>query len=175
MYSSHNRAVTTPTVENYLGMSVHRIRSLSAAVYHIEESAFSADQTATGFVSAVSSNSNMLLGVLFDYDNNDIGTLDLYDPELSTKGVVFVNGYLSASGYAFSSPDHMDVDDILPSQLPLLEQVAATMGEGWDVAFYNVDVSLPREFWSFSYDTLTAPGCRTLSPTFRLHPQTRAF
>ena len=59
--------------------------------------------------------SNMLLGVLFDYDNNDLGTLDPYTGKESTKGLVFLNGYLSATGYAFSSPDHFDVNDVLPS------------------------------------------------------------
>ena len=44
----------------------------------------------------------MLVGVLFDYDNNDLGTLTEYVPTQSTKGVVFLNGYLSASGYTFS-------------------------------------------------------------------------
>ena len=156
IYSARNRPVTTPTTDGYLGMSVHRVRSLAAAVYNIEEVAFSADQTAAGFVSAVSSNLNMIVGVLFDYDNNDLGTLSVYDPDLSTKGLVFLNGYLGPGGYAFSSPDHVDVNDVLPSQLPLLDQIADTLG--WDVALYNTDVSLPREFWSFSYDTLTAPG-----------------
>ncbi len=80
----------------------------------------------------------------------------------TTKGVVFLNGYLGAAGYAFSSPDHFDVNDVLPSQVPLLDQIADTMG--FDVAFYNTDVSLPRQFWSLTYDTLTAPGCRTSSP-----------
>jgi hypothetical protein len=158
IYSAHNRPVTTPISLSYLGMSVKSIRSLSGAVYSIEESAFSADQTATGFVSRVSSNANMIVGVLFDYDNNDQGTLSPYDSNLSTKGLVFLNGYLGASGYAFSSPDHVDVNDVLPSQLPLLEQITGTMGQNWDVAFYNVDVSLPQQFWSFSYDTMTAAG-----------------
>ena len=156
IFSAGNRPVTTPVTDGYLGMSVHRVRSLAAAVYSIEESAFAGDQTATGFVSAVSSNMNMVVGVLFDYDNNDLGTLSAYDPDLSTKGLVFLNGYLGASGYAFSSPDHLDVNDVLPSQLPLIDQVADTLG--WDVALYNVDMSLPRQFWSFSYDDRTAPG-----------------
>jgi hypothetical protein len=156
IYSPGNRPVTTPTTDGYLGMSVHRVRSLAAAVYNIEESAFPADQTAAGFVSAVSSNLNMVVGVLFDYDNNDLGTLNAYDPDLSTKGLVFLNGYLGPNGYAFSSPDHMDVNDVLPSQLPLLDQIADTLG--WDVALYDTDMSLPRQYWSLSYDTLTAPG-----------------
>ena len=77
---------------------------------------------------------------------------------------MFLNGYLGASGVRFSSPDHFDVDDVLPSQVPLLEQIADTRC-GWDVAFYNTDVSLPRQFWSFTYDALHRPGpARTSSP-----------
>ena len=158
VYSAHNRPLTTPTRQGYLGMSVHSIRSVSADVYNIEESAFSADQTATGFVSAVSSNANMVIGVLFDYDNNELGSLTAYDPDLVNTGLVFLNGYLGGAGYAFSSPDHVDVDDVLPSQLPLLEQIAGTMGGNWDVAFYNTDASLPRQYWNFSYDARTGPG-----------------
>ncbi len=82
----------------------------------------SGDQTGSSFVSAVSSGANMLVGVLFDYDNNDLGTLSPYDATKSTKGVVFINGYLGASGYTFSSPDHFDVNDVLPSQVPRLER-----------------------------------------------------
>ena len=74
----------------------------------------------------------------------------------STKGVVFINGYLGAAGYSFSSPDHFDVNDVLPSQVPLLEQIASVLG--WDVALYDTDLSLPRQFWSMAYDTFTAPG-----------------
>lgn len=158
VYSSHNRPVFTATAANYMGMSVNSFLSVSGTVYNIEEAAMPADQTASSFISAVSSTANMLVGVLFDYDNNDLGTLGTYDPTLSTKGIVFINGYLGASGYNFSSPDHFDVNDILPSQLPLLEQIAGTMGEGWDVAFYNTDISLPRQFWSLAYDGYTAPG-----------------
>lgn len=158
IYAAQNRPVSTPISASYPGMSVKSIRSLSGTVYSIEETAFAADQTATGFVSQVSSNANMLVGVLFDYDNNDLGTLSPYDSDLSTKGLVFLNGYLGAGGYAFSSPDHVDVNDVLPSQVPLLEQITGTMGEYWDISFYNADVSLPQQFWSFSYDTLTAAG-----------------
>ena len=75
---------------------------------------------------------------------------------------MFLNGYLSAAGYTFSSPDHFDVNDVLPSQVPLLEQIADTMG--FDVAFFNTDVSLPRQFWSLTYDTFTAPGLPNFIP-----------
>ena len=98
----------------------------------------------------------MLVAVLFDYDNNDLGTLDPYDPDASTKGVIFLNGYLGAAGYTFASPDHFDVNDVLRSQVPLLEQIADVFG--WDVALYDTDVSLPRQFWSLVYDTFTGPG-----------------
>ncbi len=156
IYSSHNRPVMTPVNASYQGMSVRGFRSISGVVYNIEESALAGDQTGSGLVSTVSSVSNMLVGVLFDYDNNDLGTLKPYDPAKSTKGVVFINGYLGAAGYAFSSPDHFDVNDVLPSQVPLLEQIASVFG--FDVAFFNTDVSLPRQFWSMVYDTFTAAG-----------------
>jgi hypothetical protein len=175
IYSPSNRPVQTATQTSYLGMSVHSIKSLSATTYNIEESAFGADPTATGFVSAVSSVQNMLLGVVFDYDNNDLGTLATYDPSASNKALVFVNGYLSGGGYAFSSPDHMDVNDVLPSELPLLEQVASTLGLGWDVAMYDVDVTLPREFWTFSFDTATAPSLPNFIPNVPPAPADPGF
>ena len=156
VYSAQNRPVATSAGPGYLGMSVNSIRGVSGVVYNVEESALSGDQTGSSFISAVSSVSNMLIGVLFDYDNNDLGTLIPYDPYGSTEGVVFINGYLSAAGYAFSSPDHFDVDDVLPSQVPLLEQIAAILGQ--DFAFFNVDPSLPQQYWSFAYDSLTAAG-----------------
>ncbi len=156
IYSPQNRPVLTPDAAGYMGMSVHRIRSLSGVVYSIEELALANDQTGTSFISAVSSVANMLIGVLFDYDNNDLGTLSPYDGKELTKGVVFINGYLGAAGYSFSSPDHFDVNDVLPSQVPLLEQIASVLG--WDVALYDTDLSLPRQFWSMAYDTFTAPG-----------------
>ncbi len=160
VYSLHNRPVTTPTSTSYLGMSVNSFVSVSGVAYNVEESGITSnqayDQTASSFVSAVSSGVNMLVAVLFDYDNNDLGTLDPYDPGASTKGVVFLNGYLGAAGYTFSSPDHFDVNDVLRSQVPLLEQIADVFG--WDVALYDTDVSLPRQFWSLVYDTFTGPG-----------------
>ena len=162
VYSSHNRPVLTSAESSYLGMSVNSFVSVAGVVYNIEESALANDQTGTEFISAVSSISNMLVGVLFDYDNNDLGTLTAYDPTQSTKGVVFINGYLGASGYTFSSPDHFDVNDVLPSQVPLLDEVADIFG--WDVAFYNMDASLPRQFWSMTYDTFTAPGVPNYIP-----------
>ena len=162
VYGLHNRPVITPIDSNYLGMSVNSIQSLSGVVYKVEESALANDQVGTGFISAVSSTANMLIGVLFDYNNNDLGTLSPYNSTESTKGVVFLNGYLSAAGYSFSSPDHFDVDDVLPSQVPLLDQIANAMGQ--DVAFYNPDVSLPRQYWNLSYDTFTGPGLPNFIP-----------
>jgi hypothetical protein len=156
IYSSQNRAVQTAAGGGYKGMSVNSFISVSGVVYNIEESAMQADQTGSGFVSQVSSTSNMLIGVLFDYDNDELGTLSPYDETQSTKGVAFINGYLSASGYSFSSPDHFDVNDILPCQVPLLDEIADILG--YDVAFYNIDASLPQQFWSLSYDAFTAPG-----------------
>jgi len=156
IYSSHNRPVITSVSDEYMGMSVSSFLSVSGTVYSIEESALQNDQTGTSLVSQVSSMTNMVVGVLFDYDNDDLGTFGTFDDSDTTKGVVFLNGYLSAAGYTFSSPDHFDVNDVLPSQVPLLEQIADTMG--FDVAFFNTDVSLPRQFWSLTYDAYTAPG-----------------
>ena len=161
IYSSHNRPVkTAPFGTLTKGLSVHRVVSISGGVYKIEESGLSTslsqDQTGGQLISTVSSVSNMLVTVLFDYDNNDQANLLFYDPDLTNKGVVFINGYLGTSGYSFSSPDHFDVNDILPSQVPLLDQVADLYG--YDVAFYNTDLSLPRQYWSLTYDGLTAPG-----------------
>ena len=166
IYSPQNTGVITPISNDYKGMSVHRIRSLTGVVYNIEESALSSaltnDQAGASFISAVSSVANMLVGVLFDYDNNDLGTLDPYNPKESTKGVVLINGYLGASGYAFSSPDHFDVNDVLRSQVPLLDQIANVLG--WEVALYDTDPSLPRQFWSMTYDSATAPGLPNFIP-----------
>jgi hypothetical protein len=156
IYSAQNRPVRTAASDGYQGMSLHSFVSVSGALYNIEESAMPTDQTGSGFISQVSSTSNMLIGVLFDYDNDELGTLSPYDETKSTKGVAFINGYLSASGYSFSSPDHFDVNDILPCQVPLLDEIADILGE--DVAFYNIDANLPQQFWSFSYDGFTAPG-----------------
>jgi hypothetical protein len=88
-----------------------------------------------------------------------------YDETESTTGVVFINGYLSASGYSFSSPDHFDVNDIVPCQVPLLDEIADILGN--DVAFYNIDASLPQQFWSLSYDAFTSldPPAVTEAPT----------
>ena len=156
IYSSHNRPVQTALSDAYQGMSVHDFVSVSGAVYNIEESAMPNDQTGSGYISQVSSTSNMLIGVLFEYDNNDLGTLSPFATEGSTKGAVFINGYLSASGYSFSSPDHFDVNDILPCQVPMLDEIAEILG--YDVAFYNIDASLPQQFWTFANDSFTAPG-----------------
>ena len=158
VYSTHNRPVDTPAITGYLGMSVNAIRSVSGTVYNIEETAFSQDQTATGMISQVSSNASLLVGVLFDYDGNELGTMATYDPAASTKGLVLLTGYLGPTGYAFSSPDHFDVDDVLPSQEPLLEQITQSLGGDWDFAFYDVDISLPEQFWSFTYDGFTPPS-----------------
>ncbi len=161
IYSSHNRPVkTTPFGTPTKGLSVHSFLSISGSVYNIEESGLSTslsnDQTGGQLISTVSSVSNMLVSVLFDYDNNDQANLLLYDSDLTNKGVVFINGYLGATGYNFSSPDHFDVNDVLPSQVPWLDQVADLYG--WEVALYNTDLSLPRQYWSLTYDGLTAPG-----------------
>lgn len=156
IYSAHNRPVVTSVSSSYMGMSVNSFLSVSGVVYSIEESALQNDQTGTSFISAVSATTNMALGVLFDYDNDDTGTYGTLPGSDTTKGMVFLNGYLSAAGYTFSSPDHFDVNDVLPSQAPLLEQIADTMG--FDVAYFNTDVSLPRQFWSMTYDAFTAPG-----------------
>jgi len=160
IYSSHNRPVLTSTGQLILGLSVNSVVSVSGSVYNIEESGLSTslsnDQTGGQLISTVSSVANMLVAVLFDYDNNDLGNLPSYDPNLTNKGVVFINGYLGATGYNFSSPDHFDVHDVLRSQVPLLDQVADLLG--YEVAFYDTDLSLPRQYWSLTYDGLTGPG-----------------
>ena len=156
VYSSHNRPVITSVSDSYMGMSVNSFLSVSGTVYNIEESALQNDQTGSSFISQVSSITNMVIGVLFDYDNDDLGRFGIDPNSDTTKGIVLLNGYLGASGYTFSSPDHFDVNDVLPSQVPLLEQIADTMG--FDIAFFNTDVSLPRQFWSMTFDALTPPG-----------------
>ena len=160
IYSSHNRSVLNVNGQLTKGLSVDSFISVSGAVYNIEESglstSLSGDQTGGELISTVSSVQNMLISVLFGYDNNGLGSLSTPDPKLTNKGMVLINGYLGATGYSFSSPDHVDVNDVLPSQLPLLDLVADLLG--YDVAFYNTDVSLPRQYWSLTYDGLTAPG-----------------
>jgi hypothetical protein len=166
VYSSHNRSVEVWNGQMTNGLSVNSFISVSGTVYNIEESGLSTslsnDQAGGELISTVSSVANMLVAVLFDYDNNDLGDLTSYDPTLTNKGVVFINGYLGATGYNFSSPDHFDVNDILPSQLPLLDQVADLYG--YEVAFYNTDLSLPRQYWSLTYDGLTGPGLPNYIP-----------
>jgi hypothetical protein len=109
-------------------MLVNSFLGCSSVVYSIEEASMANDQIGTGFVSSVSSTLNMLVEVLFDYDNNDLGNLATYNSTESTKGIVFLNGYLSASGYSFLSPNYFDVNDVLPSQVPLLKQIANALG-----------------------------------------------
>jgi len=166
IYSSHNRPVQTLLGETK-GLSINSFRSVSGSVYNIEEASFSdamtGDQTGIQLISTVSSVANMLVAVLFDYDNNDLGTLNTPDPVQTNKGIVFINGYLGANGYNFSSPDHFDVNDILPSQVPRLDFVANLLGN--DVAFYNTDLSLPRQYWSLTYDALTASGLPNYIPS----------
>ncbi len=160
IYSSHNRPVWTSLGTLTKGLSVNSFLSVSGGVYNIEESGLSTslsnDQTGGQLISTVSSVANMLVAVLFDYDNNDLANLPAYDPARTNKGVVFLNGYLGATGYNFSSPDHFDVNDVLPSQVPLLDQIANLFG--YDVAVYDTDLSIPRQYWSLIYDALTAPG-----------------
>jgi hypothetical protein len=166
IYSSHNRPVWTSPLPEFKGLSVNAVRSVSGTVYNIEESglsnSLSNDQTGGQLISTVSSVANMLITVLFDYDNNDLGDLASYDPDLTNKGVVCINGYLGATGYSFSSPDHFDVNDVLPSQVPLLDQVANLYG--YAVALYNTDLSLPRQYWSLTYDGVTGPGLPNYIP-----------
>jgi hypothetical protein len=160
IYSLHNRAVDAAAPAPYRGLSVNAFRSVSGSVYNIEESgldtSLSNDQTGGQLISTVSSTTNMVVSVLFDYDNDELGSLTRYDPDRTNKGMVLLNGYLGAAGYSFSSPDHFDVEDVLRSQVPLLDQVADLYG--YEVAFYNTDLSLPRQYWSLTYDALTAPG-----------------
>ncbi len=166
IYSSHNRPVQNWWGQKTKGLSLHSFVSISGAVYNIEESGLSTslsnDQAGGQLISTVSSVANMLVSVLFDYDNNEQADLLAYDPELTNKGIVFINGYLGSTGYNFSSPDHFDVNDVLPSQVPLLDQVADLYG--YEVAVYNTDLSLPRQYWSLIYDGATAPGLPNYIP-----------
>jgi hypothetical protein len=163
IYSPHNRPLTTSTSSGYLGMSVHGLLSVSGATYNVEERNFTAkmsgppvDQSGSKYMATVSSNTNILIGVLFDYDNNDLGTMTTYDPTTSTKGVVLLNGYQSSSGYTFASGDHFDVNDVLKSEIPLLGEVSNILG--LDQSFFNIDLSLPKQYWSLTYDSLTPLG-----------------
>lgn len=170
IYSKHNRpvlpAMAAPPPTPYRGLSVNAFRSVSGTVYNIEEagldSSLSTDQTGGQLISTVSSVANMVIAVLFDYDNDELGDLEAYDPDAVNKGMVLLNGYLGATGYSFSSPDHFDVNDVLRSQVPLIDQVADIYG--YEVAFYNTDISLPRQYWSLTYDALTAPGLPNYIP-----------
>ena len=121
----------------------------------------------------------MLIGVLFDYDNDELGTLSPYDANEVDQGPRVHQRLSGAAGYAFSSPDHFDVNDVLPCQVPLLEQIAGVLG--MDVAFYDIDASLPAQFWSLAYDAFTAPGLPNYIPNVppargrsRLSPTGRA-
>ncbi|GLQ91517.1 beta strand repeat-containing protein [Dyella acidisoli] len=166
IYSSHNRPVWTSLGQQTKGLSVNSFLSVAGGVYNIEEStlsnSLSSDQTGGQLISTVSSVANMLIAVLFDYDNNDMADLKAYDPALTNKGMVLLNGYLGTTGYTFSSPDHFDVNDVLPSQVPLLDQVANLFG--YEVAMYDTDLSLPRQYWSLIYDAQTAPGLPNYIP-----------
>ena len=170
VYSRHNRpvlpAMAVPPAAPYRGLSLNAFRSVSGVVYNIEESgldsSLSTDQAGGQLISTVSSVANMVIAVLFDYDNDERGDLEAYDPDAVSKGMVLLNGYLGATGYTFSSPDHFDVNDVLRSQVPLIDQVADIYG--YEVAFYNTDISLPRQYWSLTYDALTAPGLPNYIP-----------
>lgn len=163
IYSPLNRPVSTPTTSDYMGMSVNSFLSVSGTTYNIEEHNLAAemagppvDEAGAKYIAQVSSTMNMIIAVLFDYDNDDLGTLTTYDNTASTKGIVFLNGYQSSRGYTFSSGDHFDVNDVLKSQVPLLEEVANILGH--DQAFFNTDLSLPRQYWSLAYDNFTGAG-----------------
>ena len=113
VYSSHNRPVETSVSNSYLGMSVNSFLSVSGTVYNIEESAL--QQTGTSFVSQVSSTTNMVVGVLFDYDNDDLApSAFVIRMRTRPRAWCFNRGYLSAAGYSFSSPDRFDVNGVLP-------------------------------------------------------------
>jgi hypothetical protein len=149
-------------------MSICNFISISGTVYSIEErallpksqnntttgsnSAQASDQAGQDFISAVSSISNMLVGVLFEYDTNDMGLKGIE----TNKGLLFLNGYLDPSGYLFSSPDRFDVNDVLPSQVPRLEQMADILD--YDASFYDIDLNLPRQYWNLTFDTFTSLG-----------------
>ena len=73
----------------YMGMSVNSFLSaFRRGLQHrgVRARFIGNDQAGAGFISAVSSVANMLVGVLFDYDNNDLGTLSPYDPTSLDQG-----------------------------------------------------------------------------------------
>ena len=108
-------------------------------------------------ISTVSSVTNMLVAVLFDYDNNDLGNLDAYDPDAHQQGRGASSTAISARpGTASPARTISTSTTCCPSQVPLLDQMADLFG--YEVAFYNTDLSLPRQYWSLTYDGLTAPG-----------------
>ena len=170
VFSSSNIEVDTANGPSK-GMSISKFISISGTIYNIEErallpksqnisttgsnSAQASDQAGQDFISAVSSVSNILIGVLFEYDTNDMGLRDVP----TNKGLLFLNGYLDSSGYLFSSADHFDVNDVLPSQVPRLEQTADILN--YDASFYNIDINLPRQYWNLTYDTFTSLGMST--------------
>lgn len=133
-------------------ISIQDIVSFDGSTYNIEESAMQADATGSSLISQVSSVQNMLVTVLFEFNK----ALDLTENPVTAKGILFLNAYLNGSGYQFSSPDHFDVDDLLEQQVPLLENVAGTLQ--YPATIYNTDMSLPRQFWSVSYDAITPAG-----------------
>ena len=130
IYSSHNRPVmTSADPDATKGLSVHSFLSVSGGVYNIEESGSPrrcrTTRPADSLISTVSSVANMLVAVLFDYDNNDLGRPARLRPRRSpTRAWCSSTAIWARPGYSFSSPDHFDVNDVLPSQVPLLDQVA---------------------------------------------------
>ena len=77
IYSSHNRPVQTAAPSDELHGDVgQQLRlGLGVGLQHRGVGDDSTDQTGSGFISQVSSASNMVIGVLFDYDNDELGTL----------------------------------------------------------------------------------------------------
>ena len=65
--------------------------------------------------------------------------------------------------YSFSSPDHFDVNDVLPSQVPLLEQIADVMAAGTSRSTTSTS-ACPASTGASSYDTFTAPGLPNYIP-----------
>jgi hypothetical protein len=96
-----------------------------------------------------------------------------YDPSKSTEGLVFLNGYLGANRYVFSSPDHLNVNDIVPSPIPLLEQISKITGQ--DVAFDNSDLGLPRQYWTLTRDVFTGAGFPNFLPDIPPSPVDPTF
>ena len=71
-------------------------------------------------------------------------------PTSPTRASCSSTAISAPTGYTFSSPDHFDVNDVLPVRCRCSIRSRTRMG--FDVAFLQHRLSLPRQFWSLTYD-----------------------